>query len=243
MELPLWQYCNFNLIPLGIPALPMTWRPHVRLDRLTSVRPFLSCYLNRLVNDQLTSFCYSFSNLFCASSAGHWSINCLLFAFLIRYRRRRVTNRLIDFVEICFPFSYFKFLLVSSAGRWSMVGFLFAVLFVPCTSMRPVPLQEGKSPTYVLRFLSSEHQFDRMIIFLFIIVATSLEGLPRKPLATRSAQALQSAAPFASGYRCDGAVQSSGPSPNKIYLIYKFLHFAINFLHFHFLHFLHFFWL
>jgi hypothetical protein len=39
--------------------------------------------------------------------------------------------------------------------------------------------------------------------------------LPRKPLATSGAKALQSAAPFATGYRCDGAVQSSGPSPNK----------------------------
>ncbi len=39
--------------------------------------------------------------------------------------------------------------------------------------------------------------------------------LPRKPLATSSAKALQSAAPFATGYRCDGAVQSSGPSRNK----------------------------
>ena len=39
--------------------------------------------------------------------------------------------------------------------------------------------------------------------------------LPRKALATRSAKALQSAAPFATGCRCDGAVQSSGPSPNK----------------------------
>ena len=39
--------------------------------------------------------------------------------------------------------------------------------------------------------------------------------LPRKPLATSSAKALQRAAPFATGYRCDGAVQSSGPSRNK----------------------------
>ncbi len=39
--------------------------------------------------------------------------------------------------------------------------------------------------------------------------------LPRKPLATRSPKALQSAASFATGCRCDGAVQSSGPSPNK----------------------------
>jgi hypothetical protein len=54
--------------------------------------------------------------------------------------------------------------------------FLFAVLFVPCTSRRPVPLQEGKSPSYVLRFLSSEHRFDRMIILFIVIVATSLEG-------------------------------------------------------------------
>ena len=39
--------------------------------------------------------------------------------------------------------------------------------------------------------------------------------LPREPLATSSAKALQRAAPFATGCRCDGAVQSSGPSPNK----------------------------
>jgi hypothetical protein len=57
-----------------------------------------------------------------------------------------------------------------------MDGFLFAVLFVPCTGRRPVPLQEGKSPSYVLRFLSSEHWFDQMIILFIVIVATSLEG-------------------------------------------------------------------
>jgi hypothetical protein len=41
--------------------------------------------------------------------------------------------------------------------------------------------------------------------------------LPRKPLATISAKALQRAAPFATGYRCDGDVRSRacGPSPNK----------------------------
>ena len=54
--------------------------------------------------------------------------------------------------------------------------FLFAVLFVPITSRRPVPNEEGKSPSYVLRFLSSEHRFDRMNILYIVIVATSLEG-------------------------------------------------------------------
>ena len=35
-------------------------------------------------------------------------------------------------------------------------------------------------------------------------------------MATSSAKALQRAAPFATGYRCDGAVRSCRPSPNKI---------------------------
>ena len=68
--------CNFNCGKLAMLKFQShsTWNTSItffRFDRLPFVRPFLSCYLHRMVTNRLTAVGYSFSNLLCASLAGH----------------------------------------------------------------------------------------------------------------------------------------------------------------------------
>ena len=62
-------HCRVQLFSLSV----STWNTSInifRFDRLPFVRPFLSCYLHRMVTDRLTAFSYSF--LICY--VHHWQV-------------------------------------------------------------------------------------------------------------------------------------------------------------------------
>ncbi len=99
LEFPRWQYCNFNLIQLGIPASPSSGSIIWLLFALSILFFALA--------GQLSFDCILFFLICCVH---HWQVTDQSIAFcspfLIRYRLLWVTDRLIYFVQICLPFSW-----------------------------------------------------------------------------------------------------------------------------------------